>query len=194
MNVINERNRNTAVDTFSNFIVQLTNTSINDDLILNGPVGGCRSMLGMKISKVRFLGQEYYLKANRYLLFIVLKYLVENEMINLAEELPLKNLSTNKRCLINYRPYHSDDYKMKDKLYLKSESVSLFLETKLDTPTIHDASYKLLRRYKIPVESLEVHYSDKKKSVPMKYVKEIKSKGYCLIENNSYSMSFIQAA
>lgn len=190
MNVIDEKITNNVVEIFSDVIAQLTNTVSKKDLVLNDSVGGDRSLLGMKITKVKFLGREYYLKANRYLLFLVLTYLVENNMIDLLEELPLKNLSTNKRCLINYRPYHSDNYKMRDKLYLNS----LFLETKLDTPTIHDATYKLLRRYKIPVDSLEVHYSYKKKRVPLKYVKEIRSKGYCLVENNSYSMSLIQAA
>ena len=189
MSVINEKNRTNTIDPFSNFVSQPTNTRANDDLILNEPVGGSRSMLGMKITKVKFLGKEYYLKANRYLLLIVLTYLVENDMIDLIEELPLKNISTNKRCLINYRPFHADDYKMKDIIYLNTEGGCLYMETKLDTPTIHDASYKLLRRYKIPVENLEVQYSKKRRKVPPEYVMELKRQGYCPVDDSSISDS-----
>ncbi|WP_340113645.1 hypothetical protein [Maribellus mangrovi] len=194
MNEYNEKITNNVVEIFSDVIAQLTNTMTNKDLILKDSVGGDRSLLGMKITKVKFLGKEYYLKANRHLLVIVLKYLVEKDMIDLIEELPLKNINTNKRCLINYRPFHADDYKMKDLIYLNTEGGCLYLETKLDTPTIHDACYNLMRRYGITKGSLEVHYSDKKIKVPVKYKKKVRRNGYCLINDDNFKLNDKQAA
>ena len=145
------------------------------------------NLLGLKITRVTFQNKQYLLKANRYLLVIILKYLIENNKINLKNELPLKNASTNERCLLNNTPWHTDGNKMRDVLKLESIQGLLYIESKLDTNAIQDSCFNLLRRYKVPTDSLEVQYSEERAKVADKYIEEFKRQGYCLVDNSSLS-------
>ena len=145
------------------------------------------NLLGLKITRVTFQNKQYLLKANRYLLVIIFKYLLENNKINLKNELPLKNSSTNERCLLNSKPFHKDGQEMRDVLKLESMQGWLYIESKLDTNAIQDSCFNLLRRYKIPQDSLEIQYSEKRRKVPDKYVKDLNRQGYCLVDNSSIS-------
>jgi|GEM_PF-4195506 len=162
-------------------------TLSNGDIVFNDSVATGKSLLGLKITNVKFLNQEYYLKANRYLLLIIFKYLIENNKINLNKELPLKNHPANKRCILNDRPFHADDNQMSDILIVRTDTKKHYIESKLDTNTIHNACYSLLSSYKIPLKSLEVQYSKKRRRVDFKYLKELKKQGYCLVYDSSIS-------
>jgi hypothetical protein len=143
------------------------------------------SLLGLKITRVTFQNKEYMLKANRYLIVIIVKYLVENNKIDLQKEqkeLPLKSSNTNERCLLNSEPFHKDGYEMRDVLTLKSTQGWLYIESKLDTNAIQNSCFNLLRRYNVPIDSLEVEYSEKRRKIPGEYVKKIKRQGYCLVD------------
>lgn len=104
-------------------------TMPNKAIVLCNPVATGKSLLGLKITKVKFHNQEYLLKANRYLLVIILKYLIENNKIDLKKELPLKNNITKRRCLLNNRPWHADGYKMRDVLLLKIDGDKFYIES-----------------------------------------------------------------
>lgn len=162
-------------------------TLSNGDIIYDDSVATGKSLLGLKITKVKFRNQEYYLKANRYLLLIILKYLIENNKINLNKELPLKNHPANERCLLNDRPFHADNNQMSNILIVRTDTQKFYIESKLDTNTIHNACYSLLSSYKIPIESLEVQYSKKRRRVAYKYLNKLKKQGYCLVYDSSIS-------
>ena len=160
------------------------------DIVYNDSVATDKTLFGLKITKVKFLNQEYYVKANRYLLLNIFKYLIDNNKINLKKELPLKNHPANERCLLNDRPFHADDNQMSDILIVRTDTKKFYIESKLDTNTIHNACYSLLSSYKIPIESLEVQYSKKRRRVAYKYFNELKKQGYCLVYDSSISGEF----
>lgn len=57
----------------------------------------------------------------------------------------------------------------------------------LCTNTIHNACYNLLRRYRIPIDNLEVHYENKRNRVSAEQAKTLKRKGYCQVDDSSFS-------
>jgi hypothetical protein len=170
----NSKSKNAHTKTMSKYIIVSSNHKYG-------------SLLKQKITRVKFQNKEYLVKANRYLLVIILKYLVENNKIDLKTELPLKISSTNERCLLNSKPFHKDGCEMRDVLPLKSRQGLLYIECKLDTNTIQDSCFYLLRRYKIPTDCLEVHYSKKRAKVDDKYMAKVKKQGYCLVDDSSFS-------
>jgi hypothetical protein len=159
--------------------------SSGDRFTLEKPVRERSILPGLKITKVTFQNNEYIVKANRYLLLMILQQLLDNNKIDLKEDLPLKINSTNERCILNDKLHHPNDYKMKDIHSLKNVSGKLFAETKLDTHTIHNGCYSLLRRYKIPIEDLKVEYSKKRPKADSQYKDALKKIGYCRLENTN---------
>jgi hypothetical protein len=185
-NVIeNERLKERAIELFSKSKNAQMETMSKDIIVSSSHKYA--TLLGLKITRVKFQNKEYLLKANRYLLLFILKYLIENNKIDLKRELPLKTSASNIRSLFNTKPFHSDDYPMSDILHLKSDNERFYIGAKLDTNAIHYAAFYLLRRYKIPIENFEVHYVKRKNVVEPKYAKILKKQGYCLVDDSGIS-------
>jgi len=138
-------------------------------------------ILGLKITKVFFQNKEYLVKANRYAILMILQHLLDNNKIDLKDELPLKINRINRRCILNDGPFHPNKNKMRDIHVLKTINDKLYSETKLDSHTIHNGCYSLLRKYDIPIEDLKIEYSKKRPRAVSQYQKALKTKGYCLV-------------
>ncbi|NPD44660.1 hypothetical protein [Lentimicrobium sp. S6] len=154
-----------------------------DKFVLDKPTSLNSKILGLKITRAVFQNKEYIVKANRYAILMILQHLLDNNKIDLKEELPLKINKSNSRCILNDKPSHPNNYKMRDIHILKTINDKLYAETKLDTHTIHNGCYSLLYRYSIPIESLKIEYSKKRTKAGSQYKEALKTKGYCEIDN-----------
>ncbi len=153
----------------------------SDRFVEEKPVIERSKLLGLKITKVVFQNKEYIVKANRYLILMILQQLLDSNKIDLKEDLPLKINSLHERCILNDKYVHPNGNKMRDIHTLKSKSGKLFAETKLDTHSIHNGCYSLLRKYDIPIEDLKIEYSKKRPKVDPQYENALKTIGYCLV-------------
>lgn len=160
-------------------------TAIKDSFVLSNPITEARLLDGLKITKVKFQKKEYLVKANKYLLLIIFRYIVESNLLDVENDVPIKTQSTNKRFLINSEPFHPNGDKMDCVLNLKYNNVNYYIESKLGTKAIHNACYFLLQNYKIPFKNLQVHYTRERAIVSERFKKQLKDKGYCTIDASS---------
>ncbi len=160
-------------------------TAIKDSIVLSNPITEAKLLDGLKIRKVKFLNNEYLIRANKYLLLIVFKYLIESNLIDLKNDIPLRTKPANKKYLLNTQPLDPYGEKMNNVLHLKNAGENFYIESKFGTKAIHNACYDLLKRYNIPIENLQIHYAKKRAEVTGKYKKQLKYKGYCTIDDSS---------
>lgn len=127
-------------------------------LIFNRPIKKGENLSGLQITKVVIDKKVFEPKANRFLLKLVLNYLVKETKINLLFDLPYKATDNAKRCLINNSKFHPDNKKMSDILPLLDGNDEYFIDTKGSTNSLHNLCYELLKKHNISAEKLEIHY------------------------------------
>ena len=134
-------------------------------LIYKGPIEKGGDLNGLQITKIILGKQEFTPKANRFLLKIVLNYLVKELKINLFFDLPYKASEKSTRCLINNCKFHPDKKKMSDILPLIDGNEDYFIDTKGSNNSLHNLCYELLKRHNLPLDILEIHYSSRVKKI-----------------------------
>ena len=142
---------------------QVERKNENESFIFNAPIKSDVNLSGLQISKIVIDNIEFTPKANRYLLKIVLNYLVKKNKINLLFDLPYKASVKSTRSLINNSKYHPNNKKMSDILPLLDGSDEYFIDTKGSTNSLHNLCYSLLQKHGLNQSILEIHYSKRVK-------------------------------
>ena len=132
-------------------------------IIYRGPIEKGGNLSGLEITKIILDKKEFVPRANRYLLKIVLNYLVYKMKINLLFDLPYKANSNTTRCLINNSKFHPNNKKMSDILPLLDGNEDYYIDTKGSTNSLHNLCYELLRKHNLSADILEIHYSKRVK-------------------------------
>ena len=131
--------------------------------IYRGQIKKGENLSGLEITKIVLDNKEFKPRANRYLLKIVLNYLVCKTKINLLFDLPYKANPNTTRCLINNSMYHPNKKKMRDILPLLDGNEEYYIDTKGSTNSLHNLCYELLKKHNLPTDILEIHYSKRVK-------------------------------
>ena len=130
--------------------------------VFKGPIKKGENLSGLQIEKVIIDNKQFEPKANRFLLKLVLNYIVKENKINLLFDMPYKASEKTKRCLINNCQFHPDNKKMSDILPLIDGNDGYFIDTKGSTNSLHNLCYELLKKHQIPFDVLEIHYTNRK--------------------------------